>query len=121
MLLWSVAVGGRFCQLLVVVEYLPAILLRLHTDHAQTENRFLLNRGVVRLADRGVKGFRGFIGVARQKICATIKIQKLSIRRIERILNSRGDYLLANVVRQPGTRILINLPACAFKFYKRLF
>src|SRR6185369_430901 len=127
MLLWSVAVGGRFRQLFVVVEHLPAILLRLHTDHTQAEYRFLLDRGVgrrriaVRLADRSVKSFRGFVGVASQKICATIKIQKLRIRRIEWTLNAGRNYLFADVVRQPGTRIVIDLPACSLKFHKRLF
>src|SRR6185503_6870135 len=43
-LLRGVAVGGRLCHLVVVIEDFPLVLLRLglDADHAQTEDRFLL-------------------------------------------------------------------------------
>src|ERR1043165_3878749 len=97
--LGGVRVGGRLRQLFVVIEYFPSVLLRPHTDHRQTEGRFLLNSGVrwsrieVRFADSCIERLTRLVSISGQKICATIKIQKLRIWRVEGTLNSGRQQL----------------------------
>src|SRR6185369_2460549 len=87
-------IGGSFRQLFILIECFPAVAVRAEAKRSQTKNCLLLDRGVcgrrrsVGLGDGGVERFYRFVSVAGEQICATVKIQKRRIRRVEWILNS---------------------------------